>query len=265
MNISRYPKILLFFIRQSWMAAAEYRINYIIWLLIDIAWTLMDLVITTALLGTTQVVGSWDLPKALIAIGVFRIMVLPVWSWFFPAFSELPKLVNEGKLDLLLSKPVNSQFLASIQKFSFNQWPSVLIGIAYIYHGAQMGGIIISLSQILLFLLLMLISSILVYGVYFSSMTLVLYVQRLNNIPYLFTESYYAAGRYPPQIYGDILRRVLISFFPLALMTTVPAESLFYPVNVYQIAYFVSLTVGFLLLSRFLWNTGLRHYSSVSS
>ncbi len=247
------------------MAAAEYRINYIIWLVIDIAWTLMDLIITTALLGTTQVVGTWDLPRALIAIGVFRIMVLPIWSWFFPAFSELPRLVSEGRLDLLLSKPINSQFLASIQKFSFNQWPSVLIGIAYIYHGAQTGGIAITLSQIFLFILLMIISSILVYGVYFSTMTLVLYVQRLNNIPYLFTESYYAAGRYPPQIYGDLLRRALVSVFPLALITTIPAESLFFPINISQIMYFNLLAVVFLLVSSFLWHNGLRHYSSASS
>lgn len=247
------------------MAVVEYRANYVTWLIVDLAWTVMDLIITTTLLNSTQVVGNWDLPKALIAIGVFRILVLPVWSWFFPAFSEIPKLVSEGKLDLLLSKPVNSQFLASIQKFSFNTWPSVTGGLVFIYMGAKAGNLSFSLPQIGLFILMLVISSILIYGVYFSTITLVLYVERLGNIPFLFTEAYYTAGRYPPQIYTDLLLRIFTSFFPLALMTTVPAEILFSPINVNTIAYFVLLSVLFLMISSILWTQGLKRYSSASS
>ena len=248
----------------SWMQAMEYRANFIVWNVIDISWCFLDLIFFSAIVGYLKTIGDWDLGRALIVIGVFRLMVIFVWGWLFQSLSKLPKLISEGKLDLILSKPVDSQFLVSIQQFSFSILPSLLTGIGFIIYGIHLSLLSISILQILIFIYLIVISAILIYGIYFSSVAIAFFFDRLDNTYNIFN-ALYDASKYPSIIFPVFLQRLFTFVLPISLIVIVPAESLFKPIALHTVLLFHILAIVFLLISRFIWTTGLRRYSSASS
>src|SRR3989344_6765785 len=107
----KYISLFFKFISLSWMREMEYRSNFITWMIIDFTWSAMDLLFMLVLINFTQVLGSWSKGQMLVVLGFFRIMVIPVWGWLFQSFSLIPKYISEGMLDMILTKPIDSQFM----------------------------------------------------------------------------------------------------------------------------------------------------------
>lgn len=246
------------------MQVLEYKQNFIIWICVDALWTTFDGILASALLLNIHNIGNWDLPRMLIALGVFRLLVIPVWGWITPSFAEIPKMINNGKLDQFLAKPIDTQFLVSIQKFSFNHGSSLVGGIIFMTIGFRSLNIVLW-PNILLGIWISLVAIILIYSVYFLTMTFSLNGQRSENLHNLFSEIFYSVGRYPRDIYVPILQRVFVSFFPIALMVTVPAQVLFGEFEPLIIVWFHILAIFFFIISRMVWKNGLKRYSSASS
>lgn len=246
------------------MRDMEYRSNFITWVIIDTCWSSLDFLFMSVLISFTHTLGSWSKGEMFIVLGFYRVMVVPVWGWLFQSFSLVPQYISEGKLDLILTKPLDSQFQVSSRQFGFSILPSLLAGIGFILYGFHILGTSPSLLSVIGFLWLTIISTVLIYGIYFAIVSCSLFVGRLNNIHHVFT-SLYDASRYPGSIFSPLLQRILTTIFPIALMVTVPAESLFSSFNLSNIIYFHLAAIGFLIIGRKIWTTGLRHYSSASS
>ncbi|TSC87786.1 MAG: ABC-2 type transport system permease protein [Microgenomates group bacterium Gr01-1014_16] len=246
------------------MRDMEYRSNFITWMIIDTGWSSLDFLFMLVLINFTHTLGSWSKGEMFIVLGFYRVMVVPVWGWLFQSFSLVPQYISEGKLDLILTKPLDSQFQVSSRQFGFSILPSLVAGIGFILYGFHILGTSPSPLSFLSFLWLTIISTILIYGIYFAIVACSLFVGRLNNIHHVFT-SLYDASRYPGSIFSPLLQRILTTIIPISLMVTVPAESLFSSFNLSNIIYFHLAAIGFLVIGRFIWITGLRRYSSASS
>ena len=219
----------------------------------------------SALMTNVIALGAWSLPQALVVVGIFRIMAAFVWGWFWQSFSQTSKLVNEGGLDFLLTKPLDPQFLVSTTRFSFNQLPSLLGGIALVVYGLHLLSYTPSFSTVLLSIWLFIISLGLAYCLYFITIVFCFYSERLNNVQHLFAETFYSTGRYPKEIYHPLVQRLLTSVLPVALIISVPANTLFSPPDWTTIIWLHFLLFVFLAVSRQFWLVSLRRYSSASS
>jgi ABC-2 type transport system permease protein len=246
------------------MQAMEYRSDFISWMLVDTGWSLMDFIFFTSLINYTQVIGDWNKGQSLIVLGIFRLMVIPVWGWMFNSFHTLPRLLSEGKLDMIITKPADSQFLVSTRSFSFSILPSLFSGTVFTLMGFSLLHLSLNMFQVVVFFWLIFVSVVLIYALYFLTMTAALFTDRLDNIYHIFT-ALYDSSKYPAQIYPVFWQRFLTTVFPLALMIIVPAESLFVPINFSRLVQFHLLTLFFLIVSRRIWFRGLRRYSSASS
>jgi len=246
------------------MREMEYRSNFITWMIIDFTWSAMDLLFMLVLINFTQVLGSWSKGQMLVVLGFFRIMVIPVWGWLFQSFSLIPKYISEGMLDMILTKPIDSQFMVSSRQFGFSIIPSLFTGIGFTLYGFKILGMFPSPIFIIQFFWLAVVSTALIYGMYFATVACTLYVERLNNIHHVFT-SLYDASRYPGDIFSPMLKRILTTLIPISLVIVIPAQSLFSSVKPFDFIYLHIITAVFLILSRRIWTNGLRHYSSASS
>ncbi len=260
----KYLSLFAKFISLSWMSAMEYRANFISWMLVDLGWSCMDLLFTTVLINFTQVMGSWNRGEMLVVLGVFRLLVVPVWGWMYQSFNLVPRYISEGRLDLFLTKPADSQFLISSQQFGFSIIPSFFTGIGFVIYGFFLLGKFPSFPSVMLSIWLLGVSTLLAYGVYFSMIAYSLYVERLNNIQHIFT-SLYEASRYPAIIFSPVLRFIFLTILPISVIVTVPAQALFSHVKFFDLVSFHLLAIIFFFVSRFIWNRGLRRYSSASS
>ena len=262
--MKKHLKIISSFLKLSWLASMEYRANFFSWLLVDTGWAIMDLIFFNTLVQNLGSLGPWTRGEVFIVVGMFRLLQVPVWAWMFQSFSRIPNMISKGELDLVLTKPFDSQFGVSFRNFSINMIASIITGIFYMYMGYTIMHQIPSSLNIFYLLWLLTISTGLIYGVYFSTVATSLFFDRLNNIHHLFPH-FYDAARYPREIYPAPLQLIFLTIWPMILIIGVPAEALFGRPNWSLIIWLHILTVIFILLGRFIWTKGLRHYSSASS
>ena len=260
----KYLILILQVFKLSWSHTVEYRLIFFMCVLIDAGWGIMDLVLLTSLVNTLGSVGHWSRGEVFVVTGLFRIMAIPVWGWLFASFSRLSRLISTGDLDMLLTKPIDTQFNVSFRIFSFNMISAFIIGIVYIALGLQIYGFTPSVLNILALLWLCSISLALIYVLYFATVSITLYFDRLDSIAHLMPH-FYDASKFPPEIYSPLLQRILTTMVPLALIISVPVETFFNRPSWPTIIWLHAITVLFFILGRYIWTRGLRRYSSASS
>lgn len=262
--MSKYLKMVWVFLKLSWLAAMEYRADFFIGIVIDTGWGVMDLIFFSTLVSSLGGLGGWNRGEVFVVVGLFRLLAVPVWAWMYASFSFLPRLVSQGELDMVLTKPVDSQFGVSFRRFSINMIGSIMTGSFFIAAGYRIIGQPPHLANALYLIWLLVVAVFLAYGMFFASVAPVLFFDRLNNVASLFTRSY-DASKYPKEIYIPILQRILTTIWPVALILGVPAETLFGRPSWGALLWFHLVTLVFLIGGRVIWQAGLRRYASASS
>ena len=82
----------------------------------------------------------------------------------------------------------------------------------------------VTASNALLFVVLMVSGVLIVYAIWIALTTLVFWYVRIVNITMIFSQLF-QTGRYPIEVYPFWLRQMLTFVFPVAFITTVPAQT----------------------------------------
>ena len=103
-----------------------------------------------------------------------------------------------------------------------------------------------------------------VFSIWLALTTLVFWFVRVENITMIF-QLFFDTGRYPVEIYPFWLRSLLTFVFPVAFITTVPAQTITgrEPLVAIWLAPLIGV-VTLLAAARF-WRFGLSRYTSASS
>ena len=72
-------------------------------------------------------------------------------------------------------------------------------------------------------------------------------------------------SRRPDSIYTGVFRKALFSFFPMALVSSLPARMLLFGPNINLLLLQILITSIAIILTIFVWNRGLIKYDSASS
>lgn len=260
--MKRYFAIFKTLFRFSIITNMAYPTDFIIWALIDSLWAAINIGFFRILLFNIPNISGWSFDQLTIPLGIFSLVNAFIWGLFYGNMKDLASSINKGNLDMVLTKPVSSQFLVSIRNISISLFPSVLIGIFLLYHGFIRNNLPIIY---ILFIPLILISSVIIfYSIYFISTCFAFWANRLNNIAELATHLS-DLGRYPLEIYPQVVRFVLTFIIPFGMLAIHPSKVLLSLINPFSIFTPLIISLVLLILSTKMWNYSLKHYSSASS
>lgn len=241
----------------------EFRSHFILNNAITFIWAIIVMMVFFFIYRYVDVVNGWTLEKMLLLTAIYFLVDRIFDSFFEINFGNFVTLVNTGNLDLVLTKPVNSQFVVSLRHFSF----------AMIFSNLTMIGVIIYLAltyfspiywwQVVSFLVLLVCSVVITYSLWFITLLPVFWWGRIDNIQHLF-RPFHQLCRIPIDVMGKF-RLFLTYVIPLAFVATIPAQSLIGKLSPWLIIYGIFAAVFLLWLSHRLWLFALRHYSSASS
>jgi ABC-2 type transport system permease protein len=181
-----------------------------------------------------------------------------------PSLNHVVDGVRKGTLDFILLKPADAQFLVSTARFEPWRILDFLgsVGIViFAFHRLHRwpGAINVGVG-----LLLFVVALLLLYSLWILVVSLSFRVVKVDNLSYLFV-SIFDAGRWPIHVFKGALRVVFTVVFPLALMTTYPAQALLGTLTVAHALYSGAGGLLFTALARFIWQQSLRAYTSASS
>ncbi|MDQ3266816.1 MAG: ABC-2 family transporter protein [Myxococcota bacterium] len=260
----RYLTLFWTQLRASLLLAMQYRYDF----LIDGAISLFSvfpvvLPIFVIFQGRADIVG-WTLPQALLVTGWFVTLDAIIDGAISPSLTAVVDHIRKGTLDFVLLKPADAQFLVSTNQFQPWRITHLFAAVGiFVYAFTQMGHWP-SLLGVLTSLVLLGLSTLLLYSLWILTVAAAFYVVKVDNLSYLF-QSIFDAARWPASVFKGAVKFVFTFVIPLALMTTYPAEALLGRLTPLQFGGSLVGALTFAAFARVVWLRAIGKYTSASS
>ena len=211
-----------------------------------------------------QSLGGWSWPEALVVLGVYTLLDGVASTLLRPNLSRIVTHVQEGTLDFVLLKPIDSQFWLSTRTFSLGGLPEIAAGLGLIAWAAPAAGSRPGPVMLAATALMLAASLTILYSLWFVLATTSIWFVKTWNATEVLRNTL-TAGRYPITAYPQTLRVHFTVVIPIAFLTTVPAEAILGRPSWPWLLAGAGMAAGFFALSRAFWNLALRFHTSASS
>ena len=263
-SLSRYLKIWLAFFRTSAVADLEYRANVVIKVVTDFLWYFAQLLTFEILYQHSETLGGWHANQ----LRVFMVLLFLVDALYMILFSEnldqLPAKVVRGELDMILAKPVDSQFMLSMQKMNTPYCINILVVVAALFWSMSQlpGGV--PWARLPLLLIAVPTGLAVVYSTKLLFSASSIYFGNVPSLMQLWFQ-FYRLGMRPDILYPPWLRYVVLGLIPMGFIASVPARILVGPFDWRLPVGCLIVGCGVLAGSRWYWKRMIRSYASASS
>jgi ABC-2 type transport system permease protein len=263
-NIWRYLSIWGALFRTSFVADMEYRANIVMKVFTDILWYVAQLLTFWVLYQHTETLGGWHFNQ----LCVFMMLLFLVDGLYMILFSEnmdqLPAKVVRGELDLLLAKPVDSQFMLSVQKLNTPYCVNILLVlVGFCWSLTQLeGGVPWARLPMLLVAIPAGLSVMYSSKLFFSASSI--YYGNVSNLMMVWFQLY-RLGTRPDVLYPPWLRYVVLGVIPMGFIASAPARMLVAPFEWWLPCASILMGIFALASSRWYWKRAIRRYASASS
>jgi ABC-2 type transport system permease protein len=278
----RYLAVLGTFARNSLVRDMTFRTNFIIECISSLSWIAMNLGFYLLVFQHASMIGpgtGWGRWQFFVFLATTWIINSLVEMFFMNNCEEFSELIRTGRLDFALLKPIDTQFLISLQRIEWSAVPNFLMGlvllgvsVAQLLRGED--PIVITPVTVLLYVLYIVCGVVMLYSLMISLAATSIWLGR-NQSLYDFWFYITNFSRYPMEIYGGFygapLRFVFTYILPVMLVINVPARIVAQPVGygdamTWRLAL---LAPGFALasfaFSRWVFVQALKSYRSASS
>jgi ABC-2 type transport system permease protein len=261
----RYLKIYRYLIKFAAIQETTYRLGFFLELLVKFIYAAVVVLSARVLFWNVNEVAGWNFYEMLVLLGlniIFCEIVLGLA--FVHNLRSLPGKIAKGELDLILTKPLNSQFVVSLWRPYFALLPSLIPGFALIYLGFNLGGFTLNLLLVPPFLVIFSSGMIIAYSVGMIISTLSFWLINATPLPQLAEHLIFLAER-PYSLFAGAWRVVFLIILPIAFMVSFPAQTLLGDFSWWWVPTSLVLAAIFLKSSSLFWQLGLKHYQSASS
>ena len=257
-------RLFWLYLRVSAMNELQYRVNFFVQVFQSMLALLTGLVGLALVFSHTNELGGWSRTELLAVMGVHILMGGVIRTAIQPNMERLMADVQGGTLDYALTKPADSQILVSVREIRIWQTVDIVMGLIvllFAVHQLQVG---IGVLQTFSFVVALLLGALMIYSFWLIVTTGAFWVVRMENVLELF-QGVYQAGRWPVGIYPAWLQTGLTFLVPVTFAVTVPAEALTGRLTLPTLLGAAALSAVLLAVARWVWRTGLRHYSGASA
>jgi viologen exporter family transport system permease protein len=271
-----YVRVFLTFVRNSLVRDMMFPTNFIIEAISSIGWVTMNIALYVLIYHYTNQIGTgddaWNKYQFFVFLGTAMLINNIVQMFFMPNAEEFSELIRTGNLDFMLLKPIDTQFLISLQRVDWSNLANVLVAIGLlIYAVPRLAGFTPSLAAIVLYPLYVLMGVLIMYSVMVTLAATSVWIGR-NQSLYDFWFYITNFARYPMEIYkgpiGGWLCWALTFLLPVMVVVNVPARMMAKPLQAeyaYLALFAILATVGSFAASRWIFTKALASYRSASS
>jgi len=260
--VLRYLRVLRLFWGTSIAAEMEYRANFVIAALAS-ALGLGGAVFSLSLFyrGGHHFDG-WPWEASVLVLGVFTVLQGFATTFLVPNLGRIVRHVQEGTLDFVLLKPVDSQLYVSARSLSPWGLTDVVFGLLTIgWAGRALG---LDAGDYLLGALPLAFALGTFYALWFMLATLAIWFVKIYNATNVL-QGLLDAGRFPMAAYPASFRVFFTFVVPVAFLTTVPAEAMLGRASLETLGWSAAVCALTQGLARWFWRFALRSYTSASS
>jgi len=253
--------------KTSLISDLEYRANFITRVFTDIFWYLSQILMFEAIYQHVNKVGSFGILETRVFLGLVFVIDAFYMIFIHENIENLPTKVSKGDLDLQLVKPVNSQFMLSLQKANTAIFSNLILGIAWLtyalfgYYQQFDWHVMVRILSLLIYIPCG-VCIVYSFRILFA-MTSIVFVKS-ESLQYLWW-NFYRLGMRPDSMYIPWMRMILLTFIPMSVIVSVPARIVLGIADGWMFFIPIGISLILLLISKVFWDFSLKRYSSASS
>lgn len=257
-------KLLSTFLKVNIQQELAYRADAVLNMLLSLMWLGWELLSLSIIFSNTATLGGWGPGELIALLGVWRMVNTLLAALVWPNTQEFNTAVRSGSLDYTLLQPASSQFLVSFRRIVIWRVWDIVLAVALIVTGINLGATSVVGGNIVAFLLLLFSGAAVIYSLWIVLIACTFWFVKFdNNVTIL--QALMDAGRYPATVYPAWLRVIVTFVVPIALATTVPLQALRGELGWPQVLLFLAVGAACVVVASQVWRAGVRRYSGASS
>jgi len=260
----RYLRLWAAFFRNCITREMEYRGHFFMQFMIDMAWYAVQIALFEVIYLSTNSVAGMTHEEMIVFLGAMFVIDAINMIFFSHNFWMFPGLIARGELDFYIIKPVSTFFMSFTRFPNIASWLNLAVGVSVLVYGLLEANIAPSMGEWAMFLLLAVCGNAIMLAMQAMVASVAVFLVQAEGIQMIFHTLYQFSIR-PDAIYGHLFRRILLYFFPLALIVSVPSRALLGTLTpemaLWNIA--ASIIIFYLATRFFTWS--LKHYSGASA
>lgn len=261
--LRRYFKIFKALFQASFIADLEFRANLLMKVFVDFLWYAAQISVFEVLFYHAPQISGWTIDQARIFLAILFLVDSLMMLTYHENIEKMPERVRMGDLDLLLAKPVNSQFMLSLYKMNSAYLINIvlnLVAVTWLLSRAPQ----VNIWSVMGLVIAIICATIITYCLrFFFSATAVIFV-RAENIVYVWYQIF-RLGTRPDIVYPQFLRYIILFLIPVGFIASVPTGIVLGTYSPLWLFLALFFSISLLWASQKFWRYVLTKYSSASS
>jgi len=260
----RYALLLAGFARISLVREMGFKTNFIIHVLVEIAWTFVTIFGLEIMFFHTDSISGWSKGEVFLIYAFYRLMSSLFALIFRNNIRAIPQLVNSGDLDILLTKPINSFFYISTRTIALDRISQIGISLLILIYASSLVSLNWTPLRLLTLVLLSLSGSLIRFAISSVIHTISIWLQKLQNLEKL-ELTLFGSARFPRQAFPQAYSQFMTFIIPVMFVAAIPAEIVLGRLAWWYIPLTVFISLASTTIAYLFFSFSLRHYSSASS
>lgn len=279
-NRANYLRVFLTFARNSLVRDMTFRTNFLIECVSSVTWTGMNLGFYLLIFRYTNSIGEgtgWGQWEFFAFLATTMLVNSIVQAFFMPNCEEVSELIRTGGLDFAMLKPIDTQFLISLEKVDWSSLANFIAGVVLLLVSLvnmttrDVAPLTLRPEMFVFYVFYILCGVAILYSLMIALSATSIWLGQ-NRSLYDFWFYITNFSRYPMEIYngpwGTPLRLACTFIIPVLVVVNVPARLIAQPLSretIWLAIFTLAATAGSLLASRLVFQLALRNYRSASS
>ena len=263
--MGRYWRLFWQYLLQYAKVRLEYKTDFIVSVITTLVATAFGILLVYLFFSKAPEIAGWTYDEVLFLYG-FGLIPLALFNAVSVNLYYFGQLyIVEGKFDRVLLRPVHSLFQVMPEQFRLESLSDAVVGAGIVVYAASRLGLEINWGGAGLVLVAALAGLVVYLGVFLALTCIGFWVEdRVGVIPPVY--NMLAFGRYPLDIYNPLIKFLLSWVVPFAFAGFYPAANLLgreiYEPYILFLPVVATVAITFAI---WLWNRGVRNYSSTGS
>jgi len=249
--------------KASFIADLEYRANFFTRIMTDILWYIAQIVTFEVIYQHTDTIGDWNKFQMRVFLGLLFVIDAFYMIIIHENLDNISEKVRKGDLDLLLAKPVNSQFMLTLQKANTAIFGNLVLAFAWLFYALN-GLEDFSYYRLIWLFILIPCSLMVIYSIRFMFSATAVIFTRSENLQFLWWQIY-KLGMRPDSMYNPYMKVFVLTALPVGVIVSIPARALLNPPELTYLLWPLILAPILIYGTHRFWNFALKFYSSASS
>lgn len=264
MPLSAYLRVWLASARYSIVRTLMFRGDFIVWSLVELFWMAVNLLLLGVIYLHTSSVAGWNEYQLMLLLGTSMLIQRLLMGLFWSSLFEMGRNVRTGGFDFFLAQPGHPLFMASTRKLDPDGLVNSVLALALVAYAAHHLGLRPGAWDLLLYAGLILAGLVVHYSILVLTMSLSFWLKSGQNIE----GSYFTIvdfARLPREAFRGLAQVAFVWILPAVVVGNAPARTILHGFEPSWVLWLLAAAAAWFALALFVFNQGLRRYSSASS